>query len=55
MVATLCYSLQGSGFGFTRADVLDMEVGEALYYAEALDEQRRRESDAVRAAVRRKK
>lgn len=51
LIRALCYSAHGgSGFSFTRADVLDMGLGEAMEHAEWLDEQRTREANAMRHA-----
>lgn len=53
-MAALCYTPHGgSGFSFTRADVLEMSVGEALYYLEWVDEQRSKEVSAIKQASRR--
>lgn len=51
IIATLCYVAHGgSGFGFTRADVLDMELAEAIFLMEQLKEFRDEEARAIKAA-----
>lgn len=48
----LCYQrgdvLHGSGYTFTRSDVLDMEINEAQYYLDELNSQRDEEAKALR-------
>lgn len=47
----LCYAQHGgSGYGFTRADVLDMDVAEAFWFAERLGEHRKDEERAIKSA-----
>ncbi|HAM57971.1 MAG TPA: hypothetical protein DCQ64_22175 [Candidatus Rokubacteria bacterium] len=54
-VRALCYKQHGgSGFNFTMADVLDMELGELDGHIEWLAEQREREADAIRRAGQRR-
>ena len=56
LIAALCYNPHGgSGFSFTRADVLDMDLDEARHHLAWLDEQRSRESSAIRAATRKRR
>jgi len=51
VIRVLCYqSHGGSGFSFTRADVLNMGWGEALEHCDWLSEQRSREADAIKRA-----
>ncbi len=51
MLARLCYVAHGgSGYTFTRADVLDMDMAEAVFLAERLDENRKAEAAAIRNA-----
>lgn len=40
----------GSGFSFTRADMLDMSVGDLVHHAKAANAHREREADAIRRA-----
>lgn len=54
-VRALCYSVHGgSGFSFTRRDVLDMGLGELAAAVEWLDEQRRAEAKALERAGKRR-
>lgn len=47
----LCYTVHGgSGFAFTRRDVMEMGWGAALDHADWLDSQRRREAQALKRA-----
>jgi hypothetical protein len=53
LVASLCYTQHGgSGFTFTRGDVMEMDLNEAEYYFEWLRDMRERESAAIRKASR---
>jgi len=53
LIRVLCYTPHGgSGYTFTRRDVMEMGWGEALAHAEWLDGQRRREADAMRRGSR---
>jgi len=55
VVSKLCYSQhEGSGFNFSRADVLAMTPREWRFHLEWLDETRRVESEAIRQAYRTK-
>jgi len=50
----LCYTIHGgSGYSFTRADVLDMSLGEIDEALDWLEEQRRREAEAMKRATKR--
>jgi len=52
-VMQLCYTQHGgSGYGFTRADVLDMSPLEASDCLERLSDNRKREADAIRSQSR---
>jgi hypothetical protein len=42
----------GSGYTFTRADVLDMDIDEARFLVEKLDANRKAEAAAIRNAGR---
>ncbi len=49
LVDALCYSQHGgSGYGFTRTEVLDMETDEAQWFLERLGSNRQREAQAMR-------
>jgi hypothetical protein len=52
LVFHLCWTkgdaLHGSGMSFTRADVLDMTVEEALHYIDELGARRRAEAAALK-------
>lgn len=49
MIRNLCYHQHGgSGYCFTRADVLEMSLGEIESHVEWLVEQRRRETRALK-------
>lgn len=53
MLDALCYQAHGgSGYGFTRADVLDMDVREAQWLIERLGENRDAEAAAMKKARR---
>lgn len=55
MIDALCYQAHGgSGYGFTRADVLDMDVPEAQWLIERLSENRDTEAAAIKRARRSK-
>lgn len=50
--AALCWSQHGgSGFAFTRADVLDMDADEIDWMIEEAGERRKREAEAIRKAT----
>lgn len=58
MIDTLTWRTEGTGYNFTRADVLSMEIGEALFYfrqaqqhCEDLAETHRRGSAGSREGV----
>lgn len=52
VVRKLCYKVHGgSGYNFTRRDVLEMPLGEVAEAADWLDTQRRRESEAIERAA----
>lgn len=52
-MADLCYSQHGgSGFTFTREDVLEMDREEVDFYLDALEERRKKEAWAIRNAGR---
>jgi hypothetical protein len=40
----------GSGFSFTRADMLDMSVGDLVHHAKSANAHREKEADAIRQA-----
>lgn len=51
IVDALCYVAHGgSGYGFTMADVLEMELGDAIWYVERLHENRQAEAAAIKRA-----
>lgn len=51
VIRDLCYHQHGgSGYSFTRADVLDMSWGEAAYYLKSLGELRAAEAKAIKSA-----
>jgi hypothetical protein len=51
--AALCYSEHGgSGYGFTRADVLAMDLDDVEFFLEWLEDRRRAEATAIRKASR---
>lgn len=45
----------GSGYGFTLADVNEMQISEMLWYLDRLNEARKAEAEAIRAASARRK
>jgi len=50
LVRRLCYSLHGgSGYSFTREDVMNMGLGEAFEYVEYLGEFRKAEAEALKS------
>ena len=46
----LCWRTEGTGYGFTRADVLSMELGEVLFYYRAAKKHYESIADAHRNA-----
>lgn len=53
-VADLCYTHHGgSGFGFTRADVLAMDYDEIAYYRTWLQRRRQYEASAIKRSTKR--
>jgi hypothetical protein len=53
-VFALCYTQHGgSGLGFRRDEVVDLEWDEMIWYAERLERQREREAQAIRDAAHR--
>jgi hypothetical protein len=54
VVTALCYTPHGgSGFSFTRADVLEMSLQEIGFYLEWVEEQRDSEARAIKRASKR--
>lgn len=46
----LCYSVRGSGYSFTRSDVLDMDLDEAEIMLDKQVEFRKKEAKAIKSA-----